>query len=311
MKIRGKMPPAPATPHHDDEVKPGFSQLTDERIAKAIDAYRGEEYVAEDLLDLIDNSLRLVNKSFAVFLPFAEKYALDSEQAAMRLNEGFHLLDAERLEVGETELIALAREVLALASFTDEETFKAMTDWVEQAIAEPARLADLLRLSVARDAETINKLATQSGLLRESFFFLLHNLGSAVLPAFAHALAHHVDDEQWMFGACPICGNQPAMGALVGDGGKRHLYCGACNFVWTFSRLKCPYCGNEDSEQLRALTHDDEAPHYLDACLACERYVKTVDYRKADAKRAVLLPVEDAATVFLDIMAVNEGYRRE
>jgi len=148
-------------------------------------------------------------------------------------------------------------------------------------------------------------------LLRESFFFLLHNLGSAVLPAFAHTLAHHVRDEQWMFGNCPICGNQPAMGALVGDGGKRHLYCGACNFVWTFPRLKCPYCGNEDSEQLRALTHDEEAPHYLDACLACERYVKTVDYRKADAKRVVLLPVEDAATVFLDIMAANEGYRRE
>ena len=73
MKIRGKLPPAKPTPHHEDEVKPGFSQLTDERIATAIDAYRGDEFVAEDLLDLIDRSLRLVNKYFDVFLPDAQR----------------------------------------------------------------------------------------------------------------------------------------------------------------------------------------------------------------------------------------------
>lgn len=311
MKVRGKFPEAKPTPHHPDEVGPGALTLPAERITEAVSGYRGSEYVSDDLLDLIDHTMQLVAKHAEKFAAQAAAYDLPDEQAKMRLDEGFHLLDADKLKIDNEALQGVTTDILALASFTDEETLAAMRDYIDKLIADPQALTTFIRFNVARHEANVDEQLEASGLSREAFYFLLYNLGVAVLPAYAAYLGKQVDDERWLNGTCPICGNRPAMAALVGDGGKRHLFCGTCNFVWTYPRLKCPYCGNKEHEKMMVLMPSDDSPYQLDACQACSRYVKTVDYRKADAKRAVLLPVEDAATVYLDIMAGNEGFKRE
>lgn len=311
MKTRGPLPQPEPTPHHPDEVRPGPLAFSPARLAQAVAGYRDVEYVSADLLGLTEKTLSLGPAFRPRLAAWAAAYSLPPDQVRMRLSEGFHLLDAERLAPPPAVLRDLLDQVVELASFTEEPIIRALREWSAGLREQPAKLRELAALNVGRDRKKIAAVAAAAGLSRESFWFVLHNLGLLLLAPLAERLGALVDDEQWQRGACPICGNSPAIAALVGDGGKRHLLCEACHFVWTFPRLKCPLCGNAEMAKLKVLALDDQSPHRLDACEACRGYVKAVDYRKADPQKAVLLPVEDAATIYLDIMAGEAGFGRD
>ena len=86
--------------------------------------------------------------------------------------------------------------------------------------------------------------------------------------------------------------------------GARSLVCSLCATEWRFPRLTCPHCGETDANRLPVHTAES-VPHVrIDACLACRRYLKSVDLRQEG--RAVPL-VDDVATVELDLWAVKEG----
>ena len=111
----------------------------------------------------------------------------------------------------------------------------------------------------------------------------------------------------WEEGFCPVCGSRAGMAELAGEEGRRHLSCSACNFRWPIKRLKCPYCGNEETEKLAYFTADG-GPTRVDTCSGCSRYIKTRDSRKGNAD--VPLEVEDLLTIHLDMLAAREGYER-
>jgi len=111
---------------------------------------------------------------------------------------------------------------------------------------------------------------------------------------------------KWSEGYCPICGREPKISELREEGGKRFLFCGQCGFEWQFRRIKCPFCGNEDQQTLAYFTIEEEEKYRVDVCNVCNKYIKTVDFRKTDKKPN--LDVEDIATLHLDILADEEGY---
>ncbi len=111
---------------------------------------------------------------------------------------------------------------------------------------------------------------------------------------------------RWSEGYCPICGREPKISELREEGGKRFLFCGQCGFEWQFRRVKCPFCGNEDQQTLAYFTIEDEEKYRVDVCNVCNKYIKTVDFRKT--KKKPNLDVEDIATLHLDILADEEGY---
>lgn len=113
--------------------------------------------------------------------------------------------------------------------------------------------------------------------------------------------------QEWQESFCPVCGSRAGMAELSGEEGKRYLSCSACTFRWPFKRLKCPYCGNEETENLSYFTAGDGITR-VDTCKACSRYIKTRDARKDDADRP--LELEDLLTIHLDLVAAREGFER-
>jgi hypothetical protein len=122
----------------------------------------------------------------------------------------------------------------------------------------------------------------------------------------AEQVLPHLDQEQWKRGHCPVCGGSPDLAFLDGEAGARRLACSRCNSQWRYARIGCPFCGANDPDQIVYYPSDDEV-YRLYVCLACRRYLKTTDLRKAGDP--VLAQVERVATVAMDAAARQEGYR--
>lgn len=110
----------------------------------------------------------------------------------------------------------------------------------------------------------------------------------------------------WKEGYCPICGREPKIGEIRGEGENRFLFCNQCGFDWQFELIKCPFCGNEEQQTLAYFTIEGDEHYRVDVCNKCKRYVKMVDFRQTGRK--VDLDVEDIATLHLDMLANDEGY---
>lgn len=110
-------------------------------------------------------------------------------------------------------------------------------------------------------------------------------------------------------GYCPVCGAWPALAELRGLDRARRLRCGRCAVDVPISALVCVYCGERDHEKLGALVPElhGEA-RKVEVCRSCNGYVKTV--ATLSAIRPELLPLEDLATVDLDLVALERGYAR-
>ena len=114
--------------------------------------------------------------------------------------------------------------------------------------------------------------------------------------------------DDWQEGYCPICGAAPAMGELAGEEGKKQLHCSICAADWALIRMKCSYCGNEDSETLAYFTAEGESGYRVDVCRKCSSYLKVVDSRELGP--GLPMDVEDLNTMHLDLLAQKEGFAK-
>lgn len=108
---------------------------------------------------------------------------------------------------------------------------------------------------------------------------------------------------------CPVCGSLPVAGLLQTGGavqGLRYMCCGLCASQWNRTRIQCIYCG---SSRHVAYFGIDGAGGAIkaEACGDCMSYVKLLDREKD----ALLEPfADDLASLALDILLAEEGYRR-
>lgn len=112
----------------------------------------------------------------------------------------------------------------------------------------------------------------------------------------------------WQEGYCPICGGVPAMGELVGEEGQKQLHCSLCATEWKATRLKCSYCGNEETDSLEYFTAEGETGYRVDLCRKCSCYLKVVDSRELG--EGLPIDVEDLHTMHLDLLAQKEGFAK-
>ncbi len=133
----------------------------------------------------------------------------------------------------------------------------------------------------------------------------------AVLQPYAEWLA---GERNWNESAtarpvCPFC-SRPCLLAVLrpeGDGGKRSLVCNLCLTEWSYPRLICAACGEEDPAKLVIYTAADFPHIRLDACDGCGQYVKTIDLTRNG--RAVPV-VDELAAIPLDLWAADHGYTK-
>ena len=155
--------------------------------------------------------------------------------------------------------------------------------------------------------QKIEQTADELGLDKKVFLFLIQSSIKPSIEAGMEQLRSELDPEAWLKGYCPMCGSLPSLSLLKEEVGKRYLFCSFCGYQWRIDRLFCPFCNNKDQESLHYFYGEGEETHRIDLCEKCHQYTKTIDYRNLQESDPVL---EDLATLHLDILATQKGYKR-
>ena len=169
-------------------------------------------------------------------------------------------------------------------------------------------LVELLKQMAAENREYVSALSKELGIREDLLLFLAGNSIRPVWEAYAKVLREYVDQERWWRGYCPICGCLPFI-AQLREEGERFLVCSSCGYEWRFRRLKCPFCENENPKELRYFYSETEGKaNRVDVCDKCETYIKAIDIRELPSD--FISFVEDAGTLYMDVLAQAEGYKR-
>ena len=228
--------------------------------------------------------------------------ALSGEEATERLQQGSPLLPLESLALDGQTLAGLCDQIGSIVAESRPELAEGLgriRAWLDEKREQiEALAAEYLREGRVREGEG-------AGLDANLLAFIFNNALRPLLRAQAQALALSVDDSMWYRGRCPICGGEPDLAALERGSGRRRLLCSRCDSEWTFHRVGCPFCGNDDPLQLAYYPSDDQV-YRLSVCERCRRYLKTIDLRRVAGER--LLPAERVLTVAMDMAALDAGY---
>jgi FdhE protein len=155
--------------------------------------------------------------------------------------------------------------------------------------------------------QRVERVADEFGLDKKVFLFLVQCSIKPSVEAGVEQLRTELDPETWLKGYCPVCGSLPSLSLLKEEVGKRYLLCSFCGYQWRIDRLFCPFCTNKDQRSLHYFHGEGEEAHRIDLCDKCHQYIKTIDFRKIEESDPVL---EDLATLHLDILATQKGYKR-
>lgn len=231
---------------------------------------------------------------------------LPDSGASERLREGLPLLSFDAVSVDREKALAFIGTVIDVMQRVGNDGGESLERLREALAGGTADLRALLRGVMARERRAILETALAVRIDPGLLEFAFHT----PLRVALEQAAEGVDSARftgWDRHFCPVCGSPAAMAELVGEEGERHLSCSTCFSRWTFNQPACPFCGNDAPEKLTYFT-TGEGPHRVDVCLACSQYIKT---RLSPSESAGVPPeLDDLATVLLDLLAAQEGYRR-
>jgi FdhE protein len=261
----------------------------------------------DDVLALYQDLSELTEKGYPLG---KDQRDLTGDEAEMRLAEGFSLIDPGELLPNPDEIAAMVEEVVQVLARHSEDAH-ALKEDVANLTVEPARLSGLAQTFLSEGEEILRKeLLSIGGANPEVVMFVLFNaLKGPFLQAAARCEA--IDTSDWEEGYCPVCGGEPAVAYIMGEGGKRHLICFRCETHWCFKRLTCPYCGHENPKESGYLYSEDADYRTLSAsaCTECEAYIKVwrVD---GDELGDIHPQIEDLKTPGFDRAVEEEGFSR-
>ena len=231
---------------------------------------------------------------------------LTSDAAAAAIRDGTPLLQAGALAVDPDEVLSELRRAATALAATAELGTPAQRS-AERLATMSIDLAALLGPALQGDRAAIEREARRIELDPDA---LARLLDLALQPFLWEATSHlgaMVEIDAWERGYCPVCGAWPALAELVGPEKRRVLRCVRCGSGWSWLVLLCPYCGNDDHRTLGSIQEAGSAQR-IDVCDRCHGYVKAMpSYTSASAVRLI---AEDVATLDLDVVAEERGYRR-
>lgn len=226
------------------------------------------------------------------------------QKAEQRLGTGTSAVTFTDLHINWQETLDLFRKVVGLTN-----------DYVAQEADEKGELlvccesSDILAHSVKLWFEVGTLPRSTTSHHRESAGSLTSSVMQAtlypVLSAYSDALSPLVKQDLWQKNYCPVCGGSPDFSFLDKERGARWLLCSRCDCQWTFKRLECPYCNNDDHKSLAYFTND-HSQYRLYTCDKCRLYIKAIDLRQT--KEDILLPLERILTLDMDRQAHEMEY---
>lgn len=164
-------------------------------------------------------------------------------------------------------------------------------------------ITDLLH----KNNEHIDKAAKHLDIEQNVLIFFIYNSINPSIRSGAEQLSSYLDrQDPWQQGYCPICGAPPVL-SILQDEGRRSLVCSFCWHAWPAKRVWCPFCDNHDQKSLGYFFSEEENEYRVYTCNSCKKYTKTVDTAKTD--RLIFPPLEQVATLHLDMQANQKGYQ--
>ncbi len=230
---------------------------------------------------------------------------LKQESKKLLAKEGFSLIQKEDFPVDAEGSVKLFQSICQIgkeANLHMAEEVRKIVDAIENKKLE---LRKLFKKGVKE--KKVQQAADDCGLDQKVFSFLIQSSIKPSIEAGVEQLRNELDSEAGPKGYCPICGSLPSLSLLKEEVGKRYLLCSYCGYQWRIDRLLCPFCNNKDQESLHYLFAEGEEAYRIDLCDKCHRYIKTIDYRNLAESDPIL---EDLATLHLDILASQKGYKR-
>jgi FdhE protein len=218
--------------------------------------------------------------------------------ADRRIRLGEPLLDAAEWSADEEVLAPLGVQMAYTTARHRPELAKALLRISGWFVSHQVDLGDAASSYLHGD---LDQWSAHEGLDAGLHRFVFSHALAPFLRGEAARLLPLLDQSAWFKGACPICGGDPDMAALEGDG-ERHLLCSRCDAEWPFLRATCPFCGAESG-----IGFYTPLPGYrLYTCDSCRRYIKTVDRREMAHTNP--LPAERILSAGLDVAAQAAGW---
>lgn len=284
-------------------------ELTPGDVDGQIRALMSEKYVAPDYLRLFQEVFNVQYQAERKLSSEKLYPPISKEQADKRIGQGLPLIDPDRFRFGESELYELLQKIGSILAKYGAGGNSAAERLLEAQESGQVSLEELARKALADDVEYFRQVSGEIGEGKEEVLLLVTILVAPFVRACAISLRQGVNWDSMQAKRCPICGGAPLMAKLREGDGKRILECSLCNTQWAFKRLRCPFCGNEDQDGLGFFFTEKEGAYRLDKCDKCRRYIKTVDERRKAEGKLRALAVEDVATLYLDMLAEEEGYQ--
>lgn len=239
-------------------------------------------------------------------------WKIPDEEIKRKAAEKKPLLNARDLKLDQS----LLNEFLAvfLPLLDKHEVFDQKQSRGFATLEDKSHLSRLMQSILSRQLGEIRSMSAEHEVGTDFLFFVGLNLAQVQLESYAHQLKDKVDQESWLEGFCPVCGNLPAIQKLRRDDGRRMLRCSFCATEWYFKRIMCPFCGNEDQNTLKYFFIDESSPiekpaFRVDVCDNCKSYIKTLDERKLTESEKPDLYLENQGTLYLDVLAQRDGYK--
>jgi FdhE protein len=257
------------------------------------------------ILPFFENLFTLEEASVAVASP--DHVPLPPDLQAAGIGIRLPLLDRTRLPYDETAamdlMLAICREAatatpqLAAGATAIGSSLEGMNGAVQRG----------LRLYMNDDDQGIRILSAEMNMNETILrFYLYHSTWPSVARQVSWIRDSHVmDGIHWDHGFCPICGSPPDLAFLAENGG-RWLVCEFCRHQWSFERIRCPGCSNQDSHSVIYFFSDAEPAYRVHTCDVCKLYIKTVDTRRLE--RPFYPPLEGILTAHLDMKARRLGF---
>ena len=233
---------------------------------------------------------------------------VDEEDFKKKIAEGFPLVEKRALTLDLPSATRLFKRLCKIMS-RNKKASRDIERITQAYKNKEIDLKELFKQTHSDSNEYITAISKKLKVKEDVLLFLARNSIKPLFEACAKELSNYVDQERWWKGYCPICGSEPFMAELKEEG-ARFLVCSACGYEWRFNRLKCPFCENDNHEKLRYFYAEKEGKAYrIDVCDSCKKYIKTIDTNELGEE--VIPIIEDAGTLFLDVLAQNEGYTKE
>jgi len=236
------------------------------------------------------------------------KIKIDQTVLDKRIAQSRPMIDLNQVEVDKKWLEALFKEYLSVLKKAEKGEGKAPEKLEKSFQRKELDLEVLAKKVFSVDTEYLEKLAQKLAVDVDDLYFLGLRLGNPLFELYAGKVGNRIDQERWLKGFCPVCGSSPAMAYLRKDDGKRILWCKFCGTKWSFLRLKCPFCSNEDQKTLRYFFTDQNDPYRVHVCDKCRKYIKTLDQRRMEKPEDLDLGWENLNTFALDLAAEKEGF---